>query len=44
MYLLPDDVVGNLPMVSMAMHAKGTLCISCAVGGECSVREVFKSK
>ena len=28
MYLLPDDVISNLPMVSMVMHAKGTLGIS----------------
>ena len=27
-YLLPLDVVGNLPMVSIAMHAKGTFGIS----------------
>ena len=26
-YLLPGDVVGNLSIVSMAIHAKGTLGI-----------------
>ena len=44
-YLLPDDVVGNLLMVSMAMHAKGTLGISkCSWGVMCSVRKVNQSK
>ena len=32
-YLLPGEVVDNLPMVSIAMHTKGTFGISNAVVG-----------
>ena len=32
-YLLPLDVVGSLPMVSIAMHAKGTFGISRCIWG-----------
>ena len=39
MYLLPEEVVGNPPMVSIAIHAKGTLgTFKCSWGDmQCSV-------
>ena len=36
-YLLPEEVVGNLPMVSIALHAKGTSGISKCSSGQHAV-------